>query len=364
MYRILPQLVIFICATVVHAQQPNSETGKGGETAPDPSITQAAPGAWRAPSPMALQDYKTTRQQALAYEASKDVAKAMTAWERVIDRTNCTEEERMEARTHIRALRPKVAPVNKEKSKAQPWSVLVLLFRDVTFTWVTDKGVTNVAHKVFTENDIQKIHKSLKAFGEHVFKLSNGVAAMQIDIQLIEEPFKKIADKRSGYFMTPGDITPIVRERIKDKTYFTVIAYSKCNEGTGPDIPKPFTAAMYGRIAEFKNAGYMVVPWSTNYPYPGEADGEMETHEWLHQLYDVVQHNLGYPKEVMRSSDDGRNEGDTRATGEKEYRRPKGVTTWIHFYEHLMQEHITRQMWTEMTIDPKPADRPGDLFSK
>jgi len=364
MYRKLIHLIIFLCATVVHAQQTNSEAPKRDETVPAPSITQADPGDWRAPSPMALQDYKTTRQQALADENVKDVAKAMTAWERVIDRTNCTEEERMEARSHIRALRQNVAPVNRDKSKAQPWGVLALLFRDVTFTWVTDKGVTNVAHNVFTEKDIQKIQKSLKAFGEHVFKLSNGVATMQVDIEFIETPFTKFADKRSGFIITPSDIKPLVLERINNKPYFTVISYAKYNEGTGPDIPKPFTAAMYGRIDEFKNAGYMVVPWSTNYPYPGETDGEMETHEWLHQLYDVVQNNLGYPKDVMRSSDDGRGEGDTRTTGEVEYRRPHDVTTWIHFYEHLMQEHITRQMWTEMTIDPKPAHRPGALFSK
>lgn len=108
----------------------------------------------------------------------------------------------------------------------------------------------------------------------------------------------------------------------------------------------------------------MVVPWSTNYPYPGETDGEMETHEWLHQLQDVIQKNLRYPEGVMCSPDDGRNEGDDRGTGDIEYRRPKGVTTWIHFYEHLMQEHMTRQMWTEITTDPHPSPRPGDLFSK
>lgn len=347
MNMLLRYLPLFLCLTDVYAQQPLADAG-----------------AWRAPIPMVLQDYHATRQEACTYEEKKDYAKAMTAWERVIDRTDCKEEERREARAHIRALRPHVAPVNTDKSKAKPWPVLVLLFKDVTMTWVTEKGVTNVAHKVMTEKDIQQIHNSLKAFGEHVFKLSSGVATMQVDIELIETPFSKWADKRSGFCLTPGDIKPLVLGRIKDKKYFTIISYAKCNEGTGPDIPKPFTAAMYGRIAEFNHAGYMVVPWSTNYPYPGETDGEMETHEWLHQLHDVVQHNLGYPKEVMRSSDDGRGEGDTRATGEVEYRRPKGVTTWIHFYEHLMQEHITRQMWTEMTIEPKPANRPGDLFSK
>ena len=345
---LLKLLPILICATGAYAQ--NTPLADAGD--------------WRAPIPMALQDYKETHQQAISAEGKLEYAKAMTAWERVIDRTDCTEEERMEARAHLRTLRSHVAPANTDKSKAQPWRVLALLFRDVTFTWVTEKGVTNVAHKVMTDKDIKQIHKSLNAFGEHVFKLSSGVATMQVEIEIIEAPFAKCADKRSGFFITPGDIKTIVLERIKDKSYFTIISYAKCNEGTGPDIPKPFTAAMYGRIAEFKNAGYMVVPWSTNYPYPGETDGEMETHEWLHQLYDVVQHNLGYPKGVMRSSDEGRGEGDTRETGEAEYRRPKGVTTWIHFYEHLMQEHITRQMWTEMTTDPKPANRPGDLFSK
>jgi hypothetical protein len=158
---------------------------------------------------MALQDYKETKQQGIAAEAKLEYAKALTAWERVIDRTDCSEEERLEARTHIRSLRPQVAPANTDSSQAQPWPVLALLFRDVTFTWVTEKGLTNVAHKVLTEKDVQQIHKSLNAFGDHVFKLSSGVATMQVDIEIIETPFAKFSDNRSGFFITPARIQTI-----------------------------------------------------------------------------------------------------------------------------------------------------------
>ncbi|MDR2850356.1 MAG: hypothetical protein LBW77_07470, partial [Verrucomicrobiota bacterium] len=64
---------------------------------PEQRAGLAAAGAWQAP-PEAL-DYAATRTRALTAERQGDAGGALTAWERVLDRTTCTETQRGEART-------------------------------------------------------------------------------------------------------------------------------------------------------------------------------------------------------------------------------------------------------------------------
>jgi hypothetical protein len=74
----------------------------------------------------------------------------------------------------------------------------------------------------------------------------------------------------------------------------------------------------------------------------------------------VVHHYLGYPQGTTRSSDDGRGVGDNRPNGEEEYKKPKDCRTWAYFYKHLMTEHITRQIWSELTTTNIPKEKkPG-----
>ena len=108
-----------------------------------------------------------------------------------------------------------------------------------------------------------------------------------------------------------------------------------------------------------------MVPWHTNYPFAGETDGEMELHEWLHQVDWMFRHVLHYPEEVVPTSDAGRFEGESRPGGDPEYGRKRAETTWIRFYQHIMEDHITRQMWSEATMRPTQGrPLPGDQLKQ
>ncbi|MCY2952407.1 MAG: hypothetical protein NTU53_10565 [Planctomycetota bacterium] len=103
-------------------------------------------------------------------------------------------------------------------------------------------------------------------------------------------------------------------------------------------------------LREVNGAGSIMVPWHTNCPFPGETNGEMELHEWLHQIDWMLANVLHYPDSVVPSSDSGRMEGDNRPGGDAEYARKRSETTWMGLYRHIMEDHITRQMWSESAM--------------
>jgi len=67
-------------------------------------------------------------------------------------------------------------------------------------------------------------------------------------------------------------------------------------------------------------------------------------------------------QQQMIAQDDGRTVDDSRTDGEQEYKRPPDCTTWTLFYKHLMTEHTTRQIWSELTIDPNLEVKPGAVI--
>jgi len=289
------------------------------------------------------------RARALAAEQAGDKPAALTAWERVIDRCRATEEQRTEARARIRALRPQ-APRNTNRALARPWKVLVVIFRRLDFAWTDGRQQRVEVHKLVSPANEQTIRGSVAAFGEHVFELSSGMLRVDADIHVVEAPLTNLhaAAAHGPFSAAPHSVFRAVDPLQQAKPYDTVIAYVKFDADEGPEVPAPFTAATYGSVREFKGAGFITVPWHTNYPYPGEANGEMEVHEWLHQVDWVYAHVLRYPNELVPSSDEGRREGENRPGGDAEYARTAAERGWLRFYRHIMEDHITRQMWAEI----------------
>jgi hypothetical protein len=324
--------------------------GRGAEKPERPS---------RAPGTKVL-DAAACRTKALAAEKARDLPAALEAWERVIDRCVSTEEQRVEARSHIKKLRPKVRR-NTDPKKARPWKVLVVIFRHLKFSW-KDGGKTVEVHKTVSPADEKKIRRSVESFGKHVFRHSSGRLRIDADVAVVEEPLAKLWGKGRGPFEpAPHLMRWATDPLIKGKQYDTVFAYVKFNGDTGPDVPAPFVAATFASIRDVGGAGYVKVPWRTNYPFPGETDGEMELHEWLHQIDWMFSQVLGYPGELVPTSDAGRFEGSNRPGGDPEYGRKRTETTWMGFYRHIMEDHVTRQMWSEATMRLPPGrPRPGD----
>ena len=325
-------------------------------TAPESAAQGVLPGDWKADS--ALLDYAETEQTARRMEEAEKFAEALILWERILDRTTCTEQDREKARGRIKELRTKVQN-NFDKDQARKWNVLVLVYKEATWDQKAEDGTVTSSRRVFSESDYKQIGLSLGGFRDLVFTGSSGIVLLDFDFVFVEKP---IIYSGQGFPVSPRDALPEFKKVADHKKYDTVMAYVKFRGGDGPNLPRPWTAAVYGRVGELDNAAFMMVPWGPDYPYRGEKNGEMELHEWLHQIDDIVHQNLGYPRGTTRSSDDGRTVDDSRKDGEQEYKRPNNVTTWVHFYEHLMTEHMTRQIWSEITTNPN-GSKPGKVIS-
>jgi len=346
--------MFLVCGLTAVAYLPVTSPAAGNGRNNEPAFQYLLPSAQ-------TMDAGACRAKALEAEKRNDLAAALSAWERVIDRCPSTEEQRLEARKHIRELHPKV-PANSELSKARSWKTLIVIFRTLDFSWTDGKGNKVEVTKTISEADEKKIRGSIDAYSNHVFKYSSGMLRIDADIRIVDTPLTNLHGKAGGPFEpSPHIVRPYIEPILKDKTYDTVVAYVKYNGDKGPGVPAPYTAATFGSIAEFKGAGFIMVPWHTNYPYPGETDGEMELHEWLHQIDSMFNDVLHYPSEIVPSSDTGRMEGDNRPGGETEYVRKRSETTWIKLYQHIMEDHITRQMWSEASMHLSAGQKaPGE----
>jgi hypothetical protein len=329
--------------------------GRGAEAPKDPAKPSQASGTQ-------VLDAAACRTKALAAEKAQNLPAALEAWERVIDRCAATEDQRVEARAHLKELRPKV-PRNTDPRKAHPWKVLAVIFRHLEFSWKDGEKTVEVSKTVSPEDE-KKIRLSIESFGKHVFHHCSGMLRIDADVAVIDEPLKQLAGGGKGPFCpAPHLVRPFTDPLIKDKRYDTVLCYVKFNGDQGPDVPAPWVAATFASIGDVGGAGFVSVPWRTHYPFPGETYGEMELHEWLHQVDWMFRHVLHYPEELVPASDAGRFEGENRPGSDPEYGRKPSETTWMRFYQHIMEDHITRQMWSEATMHPAPGQAlPGDLL--
>ena len=308
-------------------------------------------GDWTAPD--GDLDYSATKKRALAAEVAGKTAEALTAWERVIDRTVCTADDRAEARAHIKELRPKVAP-NTDPAKAKKWPVLALIYKEVKIPGTP--GKPEGYHRVMEKTDIETIAKELAGWRDLVFEFSSGSLLLDFDAVLVEKPLTSMKSEGGKYNVDRTDALPDASPYIEKKKYDTVISYAKYRNGKGPNLPRPhWVAATFPRTREFNDAGYIMIPWGEDYPFVGKGElwGEMELHEWLHQMDVVIHRTLGYPPGVAQNPDSG--------GSDREYVRPSKIRTWAYFYRHIMAEHITRQVWTEVSIrrSPSQGEKPG-----
>ena len=90
-----------------------------------------------------------------------------------------------------------------------------------------------------------------------------------------------------------------------------------------------------------------------NYLIPNKRSGEIELHEWLHQIGWMFNALHGYPRGTCPSSDGGRKVGG-RWGGDPDYRLPVTAKTWMPYYIHIMQDHVTRRMWRTASLRHVP----------
>jgi hypothetical protein len=304
-----------------------------------------------APQDEKILDPAAMRAAAIKAEEAKDPAAALDAWERVIDLCDSTEDQRTEARSHIHSLRPQV-PRNQDRAAARPWKTLVIIFRRLNFSWTDGKGQARTISSTVTEEDERKIRASIAAFGDHVFRLSSGMLRIDAEFAVVDEPLTKLTAQGAAFWPAPWNMRETTDRLMAGRTFDSVFVYVKFKEGSGPAVPAPHMGGTFGGDVGPHGAGWTDVPWHASFP----TDGEMELHEWLHQIDWMFSEILFYPPEIVPSSDAGRSEGDTREGGDPEYARRKDEHNWMRFYQHIMEEHITRRMWRQATMhDPAPT---------
>jgi hypothetical protein len=305
-------------------------------------------------------DAVAEQRAAVEAEQRQDWAGALEHYERLYDSTPTNERDRSELRSKFTALRPKVPP-NTNPAKAGVWKAKAFAFRTLDFAWTDqDKKEHRVRYRL-REDEIEKLRKSQAAFAERVWNFSSGNLRVVWDLQVIDEPLSKM-DGEFSFWPGPGACMPFFHE-LKPGEADTIFVYAKVHAQPGKDepsedLPLALLGGALGVLDETKGATYIGINMigfaSTGGYVEGEPAGEAELHEWLHSVQWTLEDFQSYPPGLMASSDTGRVEGESG--GDPCFRRKKDGTSWVPFYEHIMQAHITRKMWRELSLSRPPQN--------
>jgi hypothetical protein len=120
----------------------------------------------------------------------------------------------------------------------------------------------------------------------------------------------------------------------------------------------------YGGDEGPHGAGYSAITYRFTGTSGGEPTGEIELHEWLHQVDWMFAHVQGWPDEFFPTPDSGRMAETLLDGGDPcQPRRTKAESDWFPFLRHLIQEHATDRMWrsASMHVAAPNAFSAGDV---
>ncbi len=296
-----------------------------------------------------LQDPAILRARAMALEARGRTDAALEAWERVVDRSVATDAQRLEAVAAIRRLRPE-PPESPDPTRGRPWRTLVLIYRHLDFSWSAPDGQTLWVRATVSAGEERRIRDGFAAFARHVLRFTAGAVRIDADYVVVDEPLTHLSGDSGGPFWpAPWDVAATTDRLMAGREYDSVFVYVKCREGEGTGVPLLHGGGTFGADYGPHGAGWTDIPF---YPEWLDASGEIELHEWLHQIDWMFANVLGYPDAIVPSSDEGRREGDDG--GDPDYRRSADEPDWMGFYRHIMRDHITRLMWSECGMHHAP----------
>lgn len=292
-----------------------------------------------------LVDPGEMRAKALAAQKAMDWPQALRDWERVIDRSRATDAQRKEAVAHVHDLRMKV----RTEGQGRPWPTLVVLFRHMDVDWKDKSGAAHHFQSTLTDDDAATIRKAFETYQGYVYRYTRGFLRIQPEFKTVEEPLTKLVGD-GAYWVGPDTERPTLLRLMGRRKFQSLFVYEKFREGNDA-IPGAFWGGTYGADQGLNGAAFSEILWSENPP----TDGEVELHEWLHQIDWMFTTVLGYPQAASITPDNGRHLGEQG--GDLDFRLPASALNWMDFYVHIMTDHITDEMWSEATMHD-PASNP------
>lgn len=278
------------------------------------------------------------RRLALASEERGDSKGALVAWYRLLDSTRASDDERHEAMKHVHDLLPKV-PVD-DSVKPSVWKVRVLIFHKSEFSDVSAE---------LTDVGKADIKAGFAAFQEHVYEATRHCLRITADFEDVDDPVVRFSGDKA-YFANPWDLPyDLDRADFVKERYDSVFAYVLMGDDKKA-IPAQMFGGTYGAdITGTHGAGYSAITYRAG-DLAGRT-GEVELHEWLHQVDWMFFHVQGYPDAFFPSPDEGRTVDDAREGGDPcAPRRKKDETDWFPFLDHLLRDHATDEMWRSASM--------------
>ena len=284
-------------------------------------------------------------------EKKQDWDAALLEYENAYDSKGADEFLRSALRKKFAELLPKVQP-NRDPAKAGVWKVKAYAFRELDYRWTDKEGKNRRAQWKMREDEIGSIRTALGAFTDRVWEYTSGSLRIDWTLEVIDTPLAKL-DGDGSFWPGPGACLPYLA-KLQPGEADTIMVYAKVQGGKdepGDAVPMAFLGGSLGVQNETKGAAY--IGFNTGgdliaYESPGEA----ELHEWLHNVKWTLEEQQLYPAGLLFTADGGRVEGELG--GDYCYRKPKDEKGWLGYYRHLMQTHVTRRMWRELSLRNVP----------
>ncbi len=286
---------------------------------------------------------------ARALEAS-DPARALETWERVLDSTQATLDELLEARRRVRALHARVPP-NTDPRKAGVWRARVLVFPR-TVLWKPD-GAGSWDCPLLPE-DRKSIEASRASFERLVLELSRGWLRLELEVVESTDTVTELSGLGVGPFMPWSQILPADATRgIEAGKYDAVVAYVPMGPRQG-GIPR-LTSTMASDWFDRPGAAcYGVLPIFERDDELVNQPGALELNMLVHMLRSSFEDAHGWPTGLFPRPD-GYYEAYPECPDEC-WSRKGHVSPRLEFFRHVLCEHATPRMLRAATIRAHAAN--------